>query len=1383
MENNLESPTGDNHFDVDNNSMSQKHRANAPNLHDSLNSDNETITSSSSKQSSSTKKKKSRMKKTRTTYAALTDFFSRQGEQMMSVLRQDAFEGEGQEAVAAHETALDNESERLSSNASTKKATVRVSKRKKIDDIWTSQLRYNEEVVNPHGNSNAISTTKYTLLSWLPVSLIKQFQRFDNVYFLCLSILLIIGMYRSDLYTNPIAVFPVVGSLIVILMITSIVEGVEDLHRYNSDREENNKSVIILRQRGNKMQEEEIKRKDIQSGDVVKIFGGNTVPVDMALLMTSEHDEGSICFIETANIDGETNLKLRMAPSPLEHINKNGIITTNFVHGSVQYEAANADIHHFVGALKMENIETEIPLSAQNILLRGSRLSSSGWALGVAVYTGNECKVQMNSRPAPHKFGIIDRNVNMAVLIIFTIKICLIVLSLLIMYSYNWESGEQFPYLSKTFPMASSDSRVSSLPVWLELTIVFFLLYNNVIPISLHVTIVMVNIGQSFFLANDIDLYDSESDTPCKVNNSNLLQEFGTVTNIFSDKTGTLTANEMRLVNFYSNQHVFTSIAFSSNPDLEREKATNDPIVCSFFLSLALCHTMNRDSLGTLQAESPDELALLEGIEAFGYKLLRRSTTNIIISIQESEISYQILGVNAFNSDRKRMSLILKNANTNEYFLVCKGADSIMLDLCDINQTDRFNTTKEIDAFARKGLRTLCVTRKSLTEGQVNEWLNKYNSAKASIEDHDAKVDAVAAEIERDLELLGVTALEDRLQTGVPELINDFLDVGITVWMLTGDKEETAVQIGLSCNLCSPDSKLFFLTKCSQKGSARGALKLLYRTIVCKEQTELGLGKRLSAIEAEVMKQLPIAESNNTNANTDTNTDNSNSNSSTPSKHAVSNEEQVYTEKVRDEAKSIILSRPTFFSTQLSKILSLMNRDTPATSNQNDPAPSPHHTLGKKAISSLIERLTPSKNDQITLVLDGLSLLYVDLEDEEERTWLLEVAKHCTSVIACRLTPMQKQQLVQLVKFDLKKSGLPATTLAIGDGANDVSMIREADIGVGLSGKEGKHAANNADLSIAQFSFLRKVMFVHGRSNYVRSAKVFLYSIHKNMVITLTIFWFSFLCGMSGTLPYESFIYGLFNFALGWPIVFLGVMDRDVSDSYAIENPLCYHTGMKGTQLGVKVIGPWILNSITYAVIICSMCYVVLEQTFSSWGLFEMGLFVYNALVNCLQAKVCFMYHQWNMIIIFFVLLSVWGNYGVYHILSNYRDTAGEPLPDESVGAYRVADKLNYSSLYWSMSWIMIPFMTYILELITYAFRMFIYPSYELTLREKDKREIFDEDEIVLQKAISTITSCCNVESIGSRLRKVDDTGNIRKVSDITTAKAEADSSLESQLN
>ena len=132
------------------------------------------------------------------------------------------------------------------------------------------------------------------------------------------------------------------------------------------------------------------------------------------------------------------------------------------------------------------------------------------------------------------------------------------------------------------------------------------------------------------------------------------------------------------------------------------------------------------------------------------------------------------------------------NANTNEYFLVCKGADSIMLDLCDINQTDRFNTTKEIDAFARKGLRTLCVTRKSLTEGQVNEWLNKYNSVKASIEDHDAKVDAVAAEIERDLELLGVTALEDRLQTGVPELINDFLDVGITVWMLTGDKGETA---------------------------------------------------------------------------------------------------------------------------------------------------------------------------------------------------------------------------------------------------------------------------------------------------------------------------------------------------------------------------------------------------------------------------------------------------------------------------------------------------------------------------------------------------------------------------------------------------------------
>jgi phospholipid-transporting ATPase len=139
------------------------------------------------------------------------------------------------------------------------------------------------------------------------------------------------------------------------------------------------------------------------------------------------------------------------------------------------------------------------------------------------------------------------------------------------------------------------------------------------------------------------------------------------------------------------------------------------------------------------------------------------------------------------------------------------------------------------------------------------------------------------------------------------------------------------------------------------------------------------------------------------------------------------------------------------------------------------------------------------------LVMDGPSFQHFDDKDLAQRSKLLKIGQSCRSVIACRLTPTQKREVVRLVK----KDSIPrSTTLSIGDGANDVSMILEGNVGVGIYGKEGRQAANNADFAIGEFKFLRRLLLVHGRWNYVRQSQVFLYSMHKNMVITLTLFWF-----------------------------------------------------------------------------------------------------------------------------------------------------------------------------------------------------------------------------------------------------------------------------------
>jgi magnesium-transporting ATPase (P-type) len=1016
---------------------------------------------------------------------------------------------------------------------------------------------------------NAIRTTKYTLLNWLPKSMLEQFRRVANAYFLGISALMILGTYATYLFISPLDPFSTIATLIIILLITSCKEGYEDLLRRRSDKYENNREVTVVSfekdERGVVTVKETVKRsKRLRPGEIVKLSGTMPAPADLVIILTSMHNDGNKCYIETANIDGETNLKLREAPpamsTELHNFVTEGLPVPELFSGSVHIEPPNANIHKVVGTLHLTAAEHPIPVDAQNIVLRSAVFSNTDWAYGVVVYAGQETKIQMNSLHAPSKMSKLEQNLNTAIIIIFVAQVVLVSVSVACVYLLGFDDTSKLPYV---YPPGSS--RGSVLPLWLELWLVFFLLYNNFIPLSLYVTIEIVNVGQSMLIGADQLMYHAELDVPCTVRASNLVQELGMVSNVFTDKTGTLTRNEMRLVKFvldgqihsiapppsppspgaragalhtsdsaadlqqgsphshsspesapstrpstggsashddntgaaHGNGDVAAAVnvdkplivsagtpqsgphrrirlprtdsdssdSSDSEPRASRKKirdtsAHTDPCTITlsvpatphataastapgspdpaqlfaFLRALMTCHTVVRESNGTYRAESPDELALVQGAsDHYDCCLLERGSREMRLRIAGRDCRYAIVAVNPFNADRKRMSILLRiveevgadegagadhgrgqDQSQERYLVVCKGADNIMLPLCKDGESPALD--KALLHLANQGLRTLVIAQRLLSADEAKRWVARHRASMVATANREEQVAQAGAELERDLEVVGATAIEDRLQDEVPEVIADLTRAGIIVWMLTGDKLETAVNIGRSCNLLQPRSQMVSIANVHSKEEFAAALRAAHDTV--QEATAASAAGGGSGAGGEGSR-----------------------------------------------------------------------------------APSPS---GKSRRSSSVAR---GEAGSVVLILEGPSFSFFSAENEEQRTQLLAIGRHCQSVIACRLTPMQKRELVSLTKND-PQAHPKATTLSIGDGANDVSMILEANVSVGIFGKEGRQAANNADFAIGEFKFLRRLLLIHGRYNYVRQSKVFLYSMHKNMVLTMTLFWF-----------------------------------------------------------------------------------------------------------------------------------------------------------------------------------------------------------------------------------------------------------------------------------
>jgi len=467
---------------------------------------------------------------------------------------------------------------------------------------------------------------------------------------------------------------------------------------------------------------------------------------------------------------------------------------------------------------------------------------------------GKETKIMKNAKKAPRKVSNLMRMMNYMLYTVFAFQV--LIISLFASLSVAWisEKGENYSYLDMSSGSAGGAR-------WFIQLLTYWVAYSHMIPISLYVIIEVLKLVQSYLIKWDKTMYDLQTEQLAECRNSDLVEELGQVDFIFSDKTGTLTCNVMIFKKCNVDGCVYSMDDLTqSQSDIEEEKSfarneaesddINDsrgvfaagnngktlnglgfrlhagslkdmqkqsPNLSNYFRFLVLCHAVMVDhdpATGevTYQSSSPDELALVKASGEFRIKLTRR--TKEFIEIMENGVrkEYRILAEFPFNSDRKRMSVIFEDCG--KYFLYCKGADSIMAPRVRWKPGQEQAVFADLEKFAIEGLRTLVMAQKELSRSQYTEFSENYSRLQTSnMRDKEDQIFALYDQYETDLEYVGASAIEDKLQDRVPQTIAKLMSANIRVWVLTGDKQETAIEIAKSCQLIQEGMNVVILTQ------------------------------------------------------------------------------------------------------------------------------------------------------------------------------------------------------------------------------------------------------------------------------------------------------------------------------------------------------------------------------------------------------------------------------------------------------------------------------------------------------------------------------------------------------------------------------------------
>lgn len=914
------------------------------------------------------------------------------------------------------------------------------------------------------------------------------------------------------------------------LLVSVTKEALDDLARYRRDTNINNLAydIILTDSHSRQLHTLSIASQHIRVGDILMLHTNDRVPADCILLraMSNQpnHIEQSLddthhtdtLFIRTDQLDGETDWKLRRAVS----ISPTFARDEDLLHSRIliNAEPPKPEIYDFVGTLVHPSGVKE-PLTLENTLWANTVIAS-GAALCVVIYNGLETRSMLNTTAPRTKVGKLELEVNAISKMLFVLLFSLSAL----LTALRGFSGQWILYFFR-----------------------YFLLLSAIIPISMRVNLDMAKIAYTNFIESD-----SFRMPGCTVRNSNLPEELGRIEYILTDKTGTLTQNDMSFKKlhlgsmlftrdslndvfqyartaFLQHRHVLDACSSSTAHVDNRGVAMTQDFVASnrapagaggrtrergevrgrrmhlqvedALLAIALAHNVTpveESGVRTLQAASPDEVALVKFVESVGVTLKERSISRVLLDVPGGfEIQYDVLAEFPFTSEAKRMGVIVQHHVSKVVTLYVKGADTVMA------KKVRYNDwlDEECGNLAREGLRTLVFAKRELSATEYAAFVRKWQTARTTSVNRKEAMAAVQSEIERDMNLLAVTGVEDKLQPSVRESLEKLRHAGIRIWMLTGDKVETATCIAVSSRLVERSQGIHTITGLTSRNEASRALSRFKR-----------------------------------------------------------------------------------------------------------------------------------QNGSDVLIVDGASLqILLDMFPEE----FIEAAGMAPAAVACRCSPTQKAEVVQLLQTQLKKR-----VAAIGDGGNDVGMIQQAHAGIGIPGKEGMQASLAADFSVTSFSHLTRLLLWHGRNSYRRSARLAQFVMHRGLIISIIQTVYCALFFYAAVSVYSGWI--LVGYATVFTMfpVFSLILDEDVSEHAADTYPELYKDLQKGRSLNVKTFLIWVFKSIYQGTMIMVFSVYVLwdDEYFTTLHLSAIS---FTSLILTELLMVAFEVHSWHWMMITAELCSI----------------------------------------------------------------------------------------------------------------------------------------------